>query len=258
VEEAYVHNQGFDEVLFSVYNQAVSLWNMGAEAMNAVIGLFPQMLQPNPYTMDNSMLPNGWVMTLEGKKGQQAREWGVTPSKTDNKDFLASEKEFQARALKFIRNATAHDKPFYAAVWPLLTSFIPSPKKNTRGRALLGEAIQNVVEPNVAEIMDLLKELGIDDNTLVIAMADNGPMSYHPPPGSGFAETVFRGGKGDYLEGGVRVPAMMSWPGVVEEGSIIGDMLHVTDLFTTFARLANVICFCLFCSVFFFYFFYFF
>jgi len=239
IEEAYVHNQGFDEALFSVYNQAVSLWNMMAEGMNAVIGLFPEMLRPNPYSMDGSYLPKGWVMTLEGKKGQKAREWGVTESKTENKDFVASEAEFQRRAINFIRNATKHDKPFYVAVWPLLTSFIPSPKKGTRGRALLGEGIQNIVEPNVAEIMDVLKELKIDDNTLVIAMADNGPMSYHPPPGSGFAETVFRGGKGDYLEGGVRVPAMASWPGVIQDGAVIGDMIHVTDLFTTFARLGN-------------------
>jgi arylsulfatase A-like enzyme len=52
------------------------------------------------------------------------------------------------------------------------------------------------------------------------------------------AETLYRGGKGDYLEGGVRVPAMAWWPGVIAPGQTVGDIIHETDLFTTFARLA--------------------
>ena len=61
--------------------------------------------------------------------------------------------------------------------------------------------------------MAKLKELGIAENTLVVCMADNGPMSHNPPPGLGMAETIYRGGKGDFLEGGVRVPAQAWWPG---------------------------------------------
>ena len=69
--------------------------------------------------------------------------------------------------------------------------------------------------------------------------ADNGPMAHNPPPGGGFAETIFRGGKGDFLEGGVRVPAFAWWPGVIQPGQVVGDIIHETDLFTTFARLAG-------------------
>ena len=70
-------------------------------------------------------------------------------------------------------------------------------------------------------------------------MADNGPMSHNLPPGLGMAETIYRGGKGDFLEGGVRVPASAWWPGVIKPGQLVGDMIHETDLFTTFARLAG-------------------
>lgn len=52
-------------------------------------------------------------------------------------------------------------------------------------------------------------------------------------------ETIFRGGKGDFLEGGVRVPAFAWWPGVIKPGQLVGDILHVSDLFTTFAAIAN-------------------
>jgi arylsulfatase len=48
-----------------------------------------------------------------------------------------------------------------------------------------------------------------------------------------------RGGKGDYLEGGVRVPGMAWWPGVILPGQTVGDIIHETDLFTTFAHLGD-------------------
>ena len=73
----------------------------------------------------------------------------------------------------------------------------------------------------------------------VVCNADNGPMAHNPPPGLGMTETIFRGGKGDFLEGGVRVPAFAWWPGVVEAGQLVGDIVHETDLYTTFARLAE-------------------
>ncbi len=62
-------------------------------------------------------------------------------------------------------------------------------------------------------------------------------MVYDGPPG--MIDTIYRGGKGDFLEGGVRVPAMAWWPGVIAPGQLVGDIIHATDLFTTFARLGG-------------------
>jgi arylsulfatase len=84
-----------------------------------------------------------------------------------------------------------------------------------------------------------LKAAGVYENTLVILMADNGPMTHNGPPG--MVETLYRGGKGDYFEGGVRVPALARWPGVIEPGQIVGDIIHITDLFTTFAALGGAL-----------------
>ncbi len=50
---------------------------------------------------------------------------------------------------------------------------------------------------------------------------------------------VFRGGKADTSEGGVRVDAFVRWPGMIEAGSIVSDIVHVTDLFTSIARLCG-------------------
>jgi hypothetical protein len=54
--------------------------------------------------------------------------------------------------------------------------------------------------------------------------------AHNPPPRCRFAETIFRGGTGDFLEGGVRVPAQAWWPGVIDEGQPVGDIISVNSL----------------------------
>jgi arylsulfatase len=62
---------------------------------------------------------------------------------------------------------------------------------------------------------------------------------YHYEGQSGLSQLIYRGGKTQHLEGGVRVDAFARWPGVIEAGSMAGDIVHVTDLYTTFARVAQ-------------------
>ncbi len=235
IEQSYPHNQGYDEAFTAIYNQVVSLWNMEGEAANAVINLKKELLAENPYKLDQNFIQDAYVFYIEGKKGEQAREW----CGTTNECYKAFDAEAQKRALAFIRTNAAADKPFYVAWWPLFTGFIPDPVKVTPQRGLVGEAYHKNLDPAAGALMDTLRELGIAENTLVIAMADNGPMTHNPPQGAGLGEGPFRGGKGDFLEGGVRVAAQAWWPGVIEPGQTVGDMIHVTDLFTTFARLAG-------------------
>ena len=235
IEESYPHNQGFDEAFFTGYNQILSLNTRLAEGANASIGLYEDMLPPDPYKLDDTFVTKAWVQIAEGKKGEQARQWG--DNSHDN--YMKIDPEAQKRTLEFIERNAKAGKPFYVANWPNLTSFIPNPKKCSTSRSILQDGLQCNIDPFIGRIMDKLKELGIAENTLLVAMADNGPMSHNPPPGLGMAETIFRGGKGDFLEGGVRVPAQAWWPGVIESGQIVGDIIHETDLFTTFARLAG-------------------
>jgi arylsulfatase len=235
IEESYAHNQGFDEAFFTGYNQMLSLWTRKGEAANATIGLYEDMLPVDPYKLDDTFITKGWVMALEGQKGRKARQWGDNSHDT----YVKMDAEAQRRTLEFIERNAKAGKPFYVANWPNLSSFLPSPQKVSQGRSLLQDALQGNVDPFVGKVMAKLKELGIAGNTLVVCNADNGPMAHNPPPGCGFTETIFRGGKGDFLEGGVRVPSQAWWPGVIEQGQIVGDIIHEADLFTTFARLAG-------------------
>jgi arylsulfatase len=69
-------------------------------------------------------------------------------------------------------------------------------------------------------------------------MGDNGHFTKYSPQ-SGYTPMIFRGGKGSTYEGGVRVDAFVRWPGMIEADSVVGDIVHVTDLFTTIARIAG-------------------
>ncbi len=235
IEESYAHNQGFDEAFFTGYNQILSLWTRKAEAANATMGLFEDMLPSDPYKLDETFITKGWAMVVEGTRGGATRQWKDNSYET----YLEIDTEAQKRTLEFIERNAKSGKPFYVANWPMLASFLPSPKKVSAARSLLQDGLEGNIDPFVGEVMSKLRELGIAENTLIVCMADNGPMSHNPPPGCGFAETIFRGGKGDFLEGGVRVPAQAWWPGMIEQGQIVGDIIHETDLFTTFARLAG-------------------
>jgi len=234
IEESYPHNQGFDETLFTPYNQVLSLWNKVGEGANAVQGVIKGMLQEDPYEVDKTFGPGDWIMTMEGKKGESAREWGSS----DLEEYMAIDPECERRTTAFIERNAAEKKPFYVAYWPNMTAFIPNPMKSTVARSLLADGFTNV-DAFLGKVMDQLQELGIAENTLVVAHGDNGPMVHDPPPGLGMTETVFRGGKSDYWEGGIRVAAFAWWPGMIEAGSVIGDMFHEVDLFTTVARLAG-------------------
>ena len=235
IEESYPHNQGFDEAFFTGYNQILSMNTRESEQANASIGLFEDMLPPDPYKIDDTFVTKGWVQIAEGTKGGKTRQWG--DNSLDN--FLKIDPEAQRRTLEFIERNAKASKPFYVANWPNMTAMIPVGKKVSTSHSILQDGLQGNIDPFVGRVMDKLKELGIAENTLLIVMADNGPMAHNPPPGAGWAQTIFRGGKGDFLEGGVRVPAQAWWPGMIEPGQVVGDIIHVTDLFTTFAGIAG-------------------
>jgi len=236
IEESYLHNQGFDEALFTPMNQITSLYDPMGNAANAVLGLHPEIYPPDPYQLDRpGLVPEGWVMSIEGTKGGEAREW----CGTSNECFAKLDTECEGRILDFIERNAKAKKPFLAEYWPNFLNFLAPeiPKRSVAGLKVAGAFPK--FDAYIGRLMDELKALGIAENTLVIAMADNGPMVHSPPPGWGMLPMLYRGGKGDFTEGGVRTPAFAWWPGVIEPGQVAGDIIHVTDLYTTFARLGG-------------------
>ena len=235
IEASYLTNHGFDEALWTPYNQVPSLYTpQGQRSVLTPAVMFPEMFGKDPYDIDPGWRPRGYVFALEGTKGGPVREFGRAPN---HDDYMKLDPEMQNRTIAFIRKNAAAKKPFFVDYWPIATSFLRLSEPGDRQWRVDRRRLSRGLTSGSATLMTELKTLGIAENTLVILMADNGPMTHNGPPG--MAETLYRGGKGDYLEGGVRVPAMAWWPGVIAPGQTVGDIIHETDLFTTFARLAG-------------------
>lgn len=232
IEESYMHNQGFDEAQFSLYNQFPPIfWHESGEAGQMTIGYTENMTEKK-YLVDQTWRPYGYIMDVEAKKGEKARE--TLPPTLENYRKLID--MHQEKALDFIRRKADDENPFYLAYWPNVYDLNRNGQEFTTSN---GTAFaQNIerLDRHVGEILDELEKLGIAENTLVIAMADNGPMVEAP---QAMYQVVFNGGKGDYREGGIRVAAFAKWPGVIEPGTTVGDIVAVHDLFTTFARLGG-------------------
>jgi arylsulfatase A-like enzyme len=97
------------------------------------------------------------------------------------------------------------------------------------------------MDRNVGQVLDLLKELGIDSNTLVIFTSDNGPQGGPWEPLRAFfaGSGPLRGGKGSLYEGGIRVPFIARWPGKVRPGSVSDHVGGFQDMMPTLAELAG-------------------
>jgi len=235
VEESYLHNQGYDEAVFTLYNQfAGQMFTPEAEAAFYTVGWADDEL--SPYALDNEFRPKEWVWAVEGFEGEQGREISTPVNAAEYHEFNAMN---YARVKQFITKHADDEKPFLLDWWPNVLEMFNeenSPKQTRHGTAS-AEGLYKL-DLQIGEIVALTEKLGIAENTLIVLMADNGPMAeiwpetFHNPG-------IFRGGKNDFLEGGVRVPAFAYWPGVIEEGAVVHDIVHVADLFTTFARLGG-------------------
>ena len=235
-EEGYVTNQGWDEAIFSLYNQfAGQMFTSDAENSGYSVAYSPDGYDKK-YFMDDTFRPLEWMWTVEGTEGGELREFATPKTFAEYQDANARMWE---RTKQFVRKHADSEKPFMLQWWPNLYEISDQDAMRpftTQHATASAESVKRM-DAKIGELFALLEELGIADNTIVIAMADNGPMEpVHPETGqNGF----FRGGKNDVTEGGIRVPAFIKWPGVVEPGSVIGDIVHVSDLFNTFARIAG-------------------
>jgi arylsulfatase A len=145
--------------------------------------------------------------------------------------------DYTDRAVKFIRKNK--DQPFFlylAHNMPHVPLFVSERFKGKSEAGLYGDVIMEI-DWSVGQILATLRELGIDDNTLVIFASDNGPwLSYGNH--SGIAG-LLREGKGTTWEGGVRVPFIARWPGRIPADKTQPEPAMTIDLLPTVARLTG-------------------
>ncbi|MEM7008816.1 MAG: arylsulfatase [Thermodesulfobacteriota bacterium] len=146
--------------------------------------------------------------------------------------------ETLAEAIRFIKKANEDGEPFFVWWNGTRMHFRTHVKSELRGISGQDEYSDGMVEHDmhVGELLKLLDELGIADNTVVLYSTDNGP---HMNTWPDAAMTPFRGEKNTNWEGGWRVPAAVRWPGKVPAGTVSNGIMHHMDWLPTFAAIAG-------------------
>ncbi|MEJ8569265.1 sulfatase-like hydrolase/transferase [Elongatibacter sediminis] len=230
-------NQGFDYAYYTLYNGGVWPWAENAryyDEDNVTIGEIPYELDmPKNYEETFGIEIFG---VLESRKGEIPRE--IEPLTLEN--YNDHDDDLTDRAIQFIEEKADGDKPFFVYLAPVANQVFACPPEQRNEKFVdtancqASQLLQH--DKNVRRILDKLDQLDIAENTLVVWMSDNGPM-YDFFPSAGY--TWLRGKKGDAYEGGVRVPAIAYWPGMIDAGQDPMDLVHVTDWYVTAARLAG-------------------
>ena len=150
-----------------------------------------------------------------------------------------ADEEFLGAGMNFIDRAVKQDKPFF--VWMSTTRMHvwTRLKKESQGRTGIGLYPDGMAEhdDHVGQLLKHLDDLGVTDNTVVIYSTDNGAETVTWPDGG---ITPFYGEKGTTYEGGMRVPCMVRWPGVIKPGTIYNDIMSQEDWLPTLLHAAGV------------------
>jgi arylsulfatase A-like enzyme len=161
---------------------------------------------------------------------------GMDPAATTNMEDVDT--EITRRSLDFIDRSAASDTPFF--LWHNATrchvwTHLSSKWDGKSGFGLFADAMMEL-DWEVGQILDKLDELGIADDTIVLFTSDNGAEVFSWPDGGNHP---FRGEKGSTYEGGFRVPMVAKWPGVIEPGTIVNEIMAHEDWLPTLLAAAG-------------------
>jgi len=211
-DEMLPTNHGFDEFLGNLYH------------LNAEQEPEHPDYPKNP-EFKKKFGPRGVIHSFAGGKIEDTGP--LTKKRMETVD-----EEVTTAALKFMDKAVKDKKPFFVwwnstrmHIWTHL-------KPASRGKTGLGVYADGMVEHDamVGQLLDKLKELGVEDNTIVMYSTDNGAEVFSWPDGG---TTMFRNEKATQWEGGFRVPTAIRWPGVIKPGTINNEIGSHEDMLPT-------------------------
>jgi arylsulfatase A-like enzyme len=213
------NDQGFDEWW--------GIMNSSDEAGYTAWPLFKESGMPEP-------------MIWEGKKGEPSKP--VMPFDLNVRPILDGNYVIP-KTVEYIKRNATEKKPFfvyvgYSEVHPPVIGHPDFVGKSTQRGGLFADIIGEM-DYRVGQILDAVKEAGIDDNTIVILSSDNGSGGAVPQLGA----TMNGPWRGDFLntpfEGSMRVPGIIRWPGKVPAGVVTNEILAAVDWLPTLAGMAG-------------------
>jgi arylsulfatase A-like enzyme len=208
---------GFDEYLGLPYSN--DMWGIHYDG--------------TPVTKENVMRP--WKLKAPPLPLMDGNKMKEEVASLEDQDMLTT--KYTQRAVDFIKKK--RNEPFFlyfAHTMPHVPLGVSDKFKEESEQGFYGDVIMEI-DWSVGEIMNALKECGADQNTLVIFTTDNGPwLNYGNHGGSAGG---LREAKGSPFEGGFRVPCIMKWPGVIDEGTICNQIAASMDIFPTVAAITG-------------------
>ncbi len=220
-DEHLPSNHGFDEFFGNLYH-------LNAEEE-------PELPDyPNPEEFPNFAKKYGPRGVIHSYAGGKIVDTGpLTKKRMETVDD-----ETIAAAKKFIRDAVKSGEPFFVWWNGTRMHFRTHVKEEHRGISGQNEYGDGMVEHDmhVGELLDLLDELGITENTIVQYGTDNGP---HKNTWPDAGVNPFRGEKNTNWEGGWRTPSMVRWPNHIKAGSISNEIMSGMDWLPTYLAVAG-------------------
>ncbi|MBG9387997.1 arylsulfatase [Caenimonas aquaedulcis] len=196
----------------------------------------PRTTDESAYTstfgFDPSVVDLPYIM--EGKAGSDCRNAKLY----DLESRRTIDEELTRKSIDFIERQVAAERPFFLYV-PLINMHYPTlAHRDFSGKSEAGDYGDCMMEMDhrVGQIVDAVDARGIADNTIVVFCSDNGPEFRAPwrgtaGPWSGTYHTA--------MEGSLRVPFIVRWPGRIAAGRVSNEIVHVTDIFTTLATMSG-------------------
>jgi arylsulfatase len=170
-----------------------------------------------------------------GRVGKQVIE---NTGPLDTKRMETIDEEFLAAAKDFINRQQKAGVPWFCYFNSTRMHIFTHLKKESQGKTGLGIYPDGMVEHDghVGQLLQLLDDLGVANNTIVVYTTDNGAEAFTWPDGG---STPFKSEKATNWEGAFRVPCVIRWPGVITPGTIVNDIGSHQDFMPTFAAAAG-------------------
>jgi len=215
-DEWYGIPRTYDEAMWPSLNQTNGMWTSVGNKQ----GWDPKLVHPE--------------YILEGRSGEKTREIALLD--VDRRRTM--EAEITTRAVEFIKRNAKLGKPFFAYISSSMVHMPTLPNPEFAGKTGNGDWADCLAEMDyrTGQILDAIKEAGIEDNTLVVFTSDNGPEATHPWEGD---SGPWRGTYFTAMEASLRAPFMIRWPGRVPAGRVSNEIVHIVDMYTTLAHVGG-------------------
>jgi len=218
----------------------IGKWHLAGGRKNK----YDPKLMPNAQGFDyffGTPLHNGFTRTVDPKsfKTQLMRNGQILKDALDQEGMDSLTGMYTEEAVKFIERN--REQPFFLYLAHNMPHVPLGASKRFRGRSrrgLFGDVVEEL-DWSAGEILKTLRELNLDDNTLIVFTSDNGPWIEDHLGDYGGSAAPLRGWKMSAWEGGPRVPCIMRWPGRIPAGKVCHEMATSMDLLPTFTRLAG-------------------